>query len=43
MEKISNFLKSEDIEEFYVRAGASSVRLDGSKLIKYINQRFEKK
>lgn len=37
------FLKSDDVEEFYVRAGASSVRLDGSKLLEYVNQRFEKK
>jgi len=37
------FLKSEDVEEFYVRAGSSSVKLDGSKLIDYVNQKFEKK
>jgi len=36
------FLKSEDFEEFYVRAGASSVKLTGSKLIDYVNQKFEK-
>jgi len=36
------FLKSEDFEEFYVRAGASSVKLGGSKLIDYVNQKFEK-
>lgn len=36
------FLKSEDLEEFYVRAGASSMKLEGSKLIDYVNQKFEK-
>jgi len=36
------FLKTDKLEEFYVRAGASSVRLEGSKLIDYVNQKFEK-
>lgn len=36
------FLKSENLEEFYIRAGASSVKLNGSKLIEYVNQKFEK-
>ncbi len=36
------FLKDGDSEEFYVRAGPSSVRLDGSKLVSYIDQKFKK-
>jgi predicted HTH transcriptional regulator len=36
------FLKTDKLEEFYVRAGASSVKLTGSKLIDYVNQKFEK-
>ena len=37
------FLKMDNNdEEFYIRAGPSSVRLDGSKLISYVNQRFKK-
>lgn len=36
------FLKSDKLEEFYIRAGASSVRLEGSKLIDYVSKKFEK-
>jgi hypothetical protein len=36
------FLKTEGREEFYVRSGPSSVKLEGSKLISYINQKFKK-
>ena len=37
------FLKAEGNEEFYVRTGPSSVKLDGSKLISYVNRRFKKR
>ena len=36
------FLKSDNLEEFYIRAGASSVRLEGSKLIDYVGKKFER-
>jgi len=36
------FLKNENNEEFFIRAGATSVKLTGSKLIDYVNQKFEK-
>ncbi len=36
------FFKNEDVEEFYVRAGPSSIKLKGSKLISYVNQRYKK-
>lgn len=36
------FLKEGDAEEFYVRAGPSSIRLNGSKLVSYIDQKFKK-
>lgn len=34
------FLKKDGVEEFYVRYGPSSVRLMGSDLVDYINERF---
>lgn len=34
------FLKFNKIEEFYVRVGASTVQLQGSKLVDYINNNF---
>jgi predicted HTH transcriptional regulator len=34
------FVKFEKIEEFYVRVGASTVQLLGSKLVDYINNGF---
>jgi len=34
------FLKVDNAEEFYVRTGPSSVKVEGSKLITYIDQRF---
>ncbi len=37
------FLKFNEIEEFYIRVGPSSVRLEGSKLLSYVSQRFKKK
>jgi len=37
------FLKADGNEEFYVRTGPSSVKLDGSKLISYVNRRFKKR
>jgi hypothetical protein len=37
------FLKSEDLEKFYVYAGASTVRHDYIKLIYYIIKKFDKK
>ncbi|NPE26893.1 ATP-binding protein [Methanococcoides sp. SA1] len=36
------FLKAEDKEEFYVRNGPSSTKIEGSALIEYINHRFPK-
>lgn len=36
------FLKTENSEEFYVRSGPSSVKLEGSKLLSYVNQKFKK-
>jgi len=44
--KVSNkevFLSAEGSEEFYVRTGPSSVKLEGSKLIDYVNRRFKKR
>ena len=35
------FLKVNDVEEFYVRTGPASVKLNGSKLITYVNQKFK--
>jgi predicted HTH transcriptional regulator len=35
------FLKVENGEEFYVRTGPSTVKLEGSKLISYVDQRFK--
>lgn len=35
------FLKYEKIEEFFIRNGPASVKLEGSKLIEYINQEFK--
>lgn len=43
--KVSNkevFLSADGSEEFYVRTGPSSVKLEGSKLIDYVNRRFRK-
>ncbi len=37
------FLKADGSEEFYVRTGPSSVKLEGSKLISYVNRRFKKR
>jgi hypothetical protein len=37
------FLRVDGNEEFYVRTGPSSVKLDGSKLISYVNRRFKKR
>ena len=36
------FLKQPDDEEFFIRSGPASVRLKGSKLIQYVDQRFKK-
>lgn len=36
------FLKSSGLEEFYVRNGPSSVKLEGSSLIDYISYKFKK-
>jgi hypothetical protein len=36
------FFKKENSEEFYVRSGPSSVKLEGSKLIEYVNQKFKR-
>jgi len=36
------FLKFNE-EEFYIRVGPSSIRLEGSKLIEYVSQRFRRK
>jgi len=36
------FLKSGSTEEFFVRNGPTSVRLDGSKVLAYVNQKFGK-
>lgn len=38
----SVFLKADGNEDFYVRTGPSSVKLEGSKLIAYVNRRFGK-
>jgi predicted HTH transcriptional regulator len=37
------FLKVDGAEEFYVRTGPSSVKLDGSKLLAYVGKRFGKR
>jgi len=34
------FLKSDDGEEFFVRNGPASIRLEGSKLVSYISKHF---
>ena len=36
------FLKENQNEEFYIRAGPSSAQISGSELIEYIEQRFKK-
>jgi hypothetical protein len=36
------FLKMDNAEEFYVRTGPASVKLDGSKLIGYVDKKFKK-
>jgi hypothetical protein len=36
------FLKTENGEEFYVRAGPSSSKLEGRNLLEYVNKRFRK-
>ena len=36
------FLKMNDTEEFYVRTGSTSIRLKGSKLIAYTNEKLKK-
>jgi hypothetical protein len=36
------FLKVDNNEEFFVRTGPSSVKLEGSKLLSYVNNRFKK-
>jgi RNase P/RNase MRP subunit p29 len=36
------FLKMDNAEEFYVRTGPASVKLDGSKLIAYVDKKFKK-
>lgn len=37
------FLKIGKVEEFYVRNGPSSAKLDGSELVNYINNKFKEK
>lgn len=42
--KVPVFIKSQDNEEeFYIRAGPSSVQIKGSELIEYIDKNFKKK
>ena len=36
------FLKVEENEEFYIRAGPSSAKLEGRDLLEYVNKRFGK-
>lgn len=36
------FLKTDEKEEFYIRIGPSSSKIEGRELIEYINKRFEK-
>jgi hypothetical protein len=36
------FLKVEENEEFYIRAGPSSSKIEGRYLLEYVNKRFEK-
>ena len=36
------FLKINDTEEFYIRAGPSSTQIKGSELIEYIENKFKK-
>ncbi len=36
------FLKADQNEEFYVRTGPTSVKIDGSELISYVNKRFRR-
>ena len=35
------FLKSENEEEFYIRNGPASVKLEGSSLVDYIQHKFQ--
>jgi hypothetical protein len=37
------FLKNDDHEEFYIRNGPSSIKLEGKALISYINHKFQNK
>jgi predicted HTH transcriptional regulator len=34
------FLQTDETEEFYVRAGPASVRLEGRKLLDYVDEKF---